>query len=161
MALAAIVLLSLSLKFLFLRADVAVDTTTVAVKLAALAEKRGMSIKLRPIFGGTAMLATKGTCEMGARAMPPSGEIDQSAVNEFRRFTRLRYSFEGSLTGQRPRLRPLVTYQWARAFNRLGIAVAWRPLLLVGDNGRCAANLTDFGTIRDPLRQQVSERQAS
>ena len=158
LALVAIVVVSLALKFLIVRSDVALSTTSVSVKLAAMAEARGMTVKLRPIFGGLGMFASKGECELAARAMPPSGEVDQLAAGDFRAYARLRYSFEGVLSDIKPQVRPLATYQWARALNRVGIATAWRPLLLVGDNGHCPAALTDFGAISDTLRQEVGSR---
>ena len=155
LALVAIAVVSLALKFLIVRSDVALSTTSVSVKLAAIAEARGMKTNLRPIFGGLAMFASKDGCELAVQAMPPSGEVDQVAAGDFRTFKRLRYSFEGVLSDAKPQLRPLATYQWARALNRVGIATAWRPLLLVGDNGHCPAELTDFGDVSDVLRQQV------
>lgn len=157
---AALIAVSLSLKFLILRSDVAVDPLAVAIKVAALAEARGMTSRLQPMFGGNAVLAAKGACEIGIRAIPPSGELDQSATREFSRFARLRYSFQGSLSPQRPRYWPLITYQWARAMNRMGLALPWTPLLLVGDNGHCPAALLDFGTISHPLHQQVGRAPA-
>ena len=158
-ALVAIAVVSVALKFLIVRSDVALSTTSVSVKLAALAEARGMNVRLRPVFGGLAMFASKGECELAARAMPPSGEVDQSAAGDFRTFARLRYSFEGALSDSKPRWAPLATYQWARALNRVGIATAWRPLLLVGDNGHCPTELTDFGDVSDTLRQEVGSRE--
>ena len=158
-ALVAIAVVSLALKFLIVRSDVALNTTNVSVKLAAMAVARGMKTELRPIFGGLGMFATKGECELAARAMPPSGEVDQLAASDFRTYARLRYSFEGVMSDAKPQVRPLATYQWARALNRVGIATAWRPLLLIGDNGHCPVALTDFGAISDTLRQEVGSRE--
>lgn len=155
----AMVLASVGLKYLFLKADVAVDSVAVASDLVDLSRARGMVAQRQQVFGGAAMIATGGRCAMAVRVVSPSGELDRAIASDFASYPRTRYFYAGELTDKRPRMGPLLTYQWARAVNRLGIAQRWRPLLAVADNGLCAASLTEFSSIRAPMRQEVAGRQ--
>lgn len=153
----ALAIVSVGLKYLFVQSDVAMDSTAVARQLSASLVQRGLTVRSQEMFGGTLVTAEGRGCRLAVRPVPPSGELDQTFGDTFRAYPRTRYSFEGSVTPQPPRFAPSISYQSVRIANRLGIASQWKPLLIVGDNGGCPAEMTDFGAVRAPFVQQVPD----
>lgn len=155
----AVAVLSVGLKYLVIQSDVAMDSRAVARQLTASLVQRGLTVRSQEMFAGTLVTAEGRGCRLAVRPVPPSGELDQTFGETFRAYPRTRYWFEGSMTPRPPRFAASITYQSARIANRLGVASQWKPLLIVGDNGGCPAEVTDFGAVRAPFVQQVPDAQ--
>lgn len=154
-AFVAAAIVSVGIKALVVGSDVAIDGERLAASVVALAEQRGMEVRTEPRFAGIAVVAQKGACEMAILPLRPSGEMDDMVVRDLAQYPRIRYYFAGSLSAQRPNFGPYVSFQWARALNRIGIGRSWSPLFAIGDSAACATDDAPLDGIRAPLRQEV------
>lgn len=154
-AFVAAAIVSVGVKALVVGSDVAIDGEHLAASIVALAEERGMEVRTEPRFAGIAVVAQKGACRMAILPLRPSGELDDMVARDLAHYPRIRYYFAGSLSAQRPNFTPYVSFQWARALNRIGIARSWSPLFAIGDSGSCEAGYARLDGIRTPLRQEV------
>lgn len=124
------------------------DTGRIADDIGKALRAKGFSLETGKVALSRVYFGRKGGCSIMAGWVKGRGYQVTRYGQIAERLGPVRYYYRGRETAQFPRMRPVLEDQALRALAAFGNPAASLPVLALADNGRCAAMLPDWSTLR-------------